>query len=137
MGQSEPDEKLDKVIDTLAANECCSILFTVCEVLTWNQLPDYLHKKLRWSYGLPIITGSMHFFFFLFQSGTTSAPKAVMLSHDNMIFSAKVATKYVTMRFGCDRIMSYLPLSHAAAQVSNTWVIFSKFLFCYWGSLRP
>lgn len=58
----------------------------------------------------------------LLQSGTTSAPKAVMLSHDNMIFSAKVATKYITMQFGCDRIMSYLPLSHAAAQVRDQFL---------------
>lgn len=29
MGENEPDQELDKVIDSLAANECCTILFTV------------------------------------------------------------------------------------------------------------
>lgn len=30
MGESESDQELDKVIDSLAVNECCTILFTVC-----------------------------------------------------------------------------------------------------------
>lgn len=54
---------------------------------------------------------------FSLQSGTTSLPKAVMLSHDNLIYNAKVSSKYLEMEPGVERILSYLPLSHAAAQV--------------------
>lgn len=54
-----------------------------------------------------------------FQSGTTSLPKAVMLSHDNLIYNAKMAAKYLEMEPGNERILSYLPLSHAAAQVTS------------------
>lgn len=41
-----------------------------------------------------------------------------MLSHDNLIYNSKVSAKYLEMEPGNERILSYLPLSHAAAQVS-------------------
>lgn len=83
IGSKESDEKLDEIIDSLAVNECCSLLYT---------------------------------------SGTTSLPKAVMLSHDNLIFNAKMAAKYLDMEPGNERILSYLPLSHAAAQAADLFM---------------
>lgn len=41
-----------------------------------------------------------------------------MLSHDNLVYNTKMASRYLEMIDGEDRICSYLPLSHAAAQVS-------------------
>lgn len=31
MGSKESDEKLNEIIDSLAVNECCSLLYTVSE----------------------------------------------------------------------------------------------------------
>eukprot|EP00515_Schizochytrium_aggregatum_P009106 CAMPEP_0202074770 /NCGR_PEP_ID=MMETSP0964-20121228/3815_1 /ASSEMBLY_ACC=CAM_ASM_000500 /TAXON_ID=4773 /ORGANISM="Schizochytrium aggregatum, Strain ATCC28209" /LENGTH=815 /DNA_ID=CAMNT_0048641939 /DNA_START=61 /DNA_END=2508 /DNA_ORIENTATION=+ len=53
---------------------------------------------------------------FVFTSGTTGRPKAVMLSHDNLKFTAHVTMDPIK-DFGIggqERILSYLPLSHVA-----------------------
>lgn len=83
IGSKESDEKLNEVVNTLAVNECCSLLYT---------------------------------------SGTTSLPKAVMLSHDNLIYNSTMAAKYLEMQPGNERILSYLPLSHAAAQAADLFM---------------
>ncbi|XP_031573621.1 long-chain-fatty-acid--CoA ligase ACSBG2-like [Actinia tenebrosa] len=55
----------------------------------------------------------------IYTSGTTGNPKGVMLSHDNMTWTAKMACKHVNAgQKGEEHIVSYLPLSHIAAQVS-------------------
>jgi len=55
----------------------------------------------------------------IYTSGTTGKPKAVMISHDNLIFQGCSVLKEIGL-FGVDpneeeRIISYLPLSHIAA----------------------
>ncbi len=52
----------------------------------------------------------------IYTSGTTGPPKAVMLSHDNLAWTAQQAADMVHMSPG-DRVLSYLPLSHIAEQV--------------------
>ena len=52
----------------------------------------------------------------IYTSGTTGAPKAVMLSHDNLVWTAEVVASTVGVRAG-DVILSYLPLSHVAEQL--------------------
>jgi long-chain-fatty-acid--CoA ligase ACSBG len=48
----------------------------------------------------------------IYTSGTTGPPKAVMISHDNITWTAKVMKdNYVDLGHN-DRICSYLPLSH-------------------------
>lgn len=53
----------------------------------------------------------------VYTSGTTGPPKGVMISHDNYTWTSS----YFLNKFGCDfgneRIVSYLPLSHVAAQI--------------------
>lgn len=52
----------------------------------------------------------------IYTSGTTGDPKAVMLSHDNVTWTADISTSH--MRFGPDDVsLSYLPLSHIAEQM--------------------
>lgn len=51
----------------------------------------------------------------IYTSGTTGAPKAVMISHDNLTWTSKAITDLHAFRF--DRVVSYLPLSHIAAQI--------------------
>ncbi len=52
----------------------------------------------------------------IYTSGTTGPPKAVMLSHGNLAWTADAGCKLVDMR-SSDAIFSYLPLSHIAEQM--------------------
>jgi long-chain acyl-CoA synthetase len=53
---------------------------------------------------------------FIYTSGTTGPPKAVMLSHDNLAWTADVAIQIVGQT-ATDKSLSYLPLSHIAEQM--------------------
>ncbi len=52
----------------------------------------------------------------IYTSGTTGPPKAVMLSHDNLAWTASTVVDLVSAT-SADRLLSYLPLSHIAEQV--------------------
>ena len=52
----------------------------------------------------------------IYTSGTTGPPKAVMISHDNITWTSRRVLDWVTFAPG-DAIVSYLPLSHIAAQM--------------------
>jgi long-chain-fatty-acid--CoA ligase ACSBG len=56
----------------------------------------------------------------IYTSGTTGFPKAVMLSHDNLIWTSKVLKDEINLNEE-DRIVSYLPLSHVAAQAVDIY----------------
>ncbi|XP_064424952.1 long-chain-fatty-acid--CoA ligase ACSBG2-like [Latimeria chalumnae] len=56
----------------------------------------------------------------IYTSGTTGNPKGVMLSHDNLTWVAYAAGKMVKIGAG-ESIVSYLPLSHIAAQMLDVW----------------
>ncbi|HVW34809.1 MAG TPA: long-chain fatty acid--CoA ligase, partial [Acidimicrobiia bacterium] len=53
---------------------------------------------------------------FIYTSGTTGRPKAVMLTHDNMTWTAAQACD-LAGGSQTDRLVSYLPLSHVAEQM--------------------
>lgn len=50
----------------------------------------------------------------IYTSGTTGPPKAVMISHDNLVFISVHFGRICRVKSG-DRIISFLPLSHIAA----------------------
>ena len=52
----------------------------------------------------------------IYTSGTTGPPKAVMLSNDNVSWTARAAGGHLQVT-DSDRMVSYLPLSHIAAQM--------------------
>ncbi|XP_068167079.1 long-chain-fatty-acid--CoA ligase ACSBG2-like [Antennarius striatus] len=83
LGEDVPEEQLDAVIDSLRANECCTLIYT---------------------------------------SGTTGNPKGVMLSHDNLTWTARVAISVVNLIKSEEVVVSYLPLSHVAAQMFDMWM---------------
>ncbi|CAK9293852.1 unnamed protein product [Gordionus sp. m RMFG-2023] len=77
------DDDLDKIINTLRANMCCTLLYT---------------------------------------TGTTGNPKGVMISHDNITWTARQVAK-MTKYKACEEIMlSYLPLGHVAAQMVDIYL---------------
>ncbi len=55
----------------------------------------------------------------IYTSGTTGPPKAVMLSHDNIAWTCRVFADYYVVEGSLPgrRVVSYLPLSHVAAQM--------------------
>ncbi|XP_031204047.1 long-chain-fatty-acid--CoA ligase ACSBG2 isoform X2 [Mastomys coucha] len=61
----------------------------------------------------------------IYTSGTTGTPKGVMLSHDNITWMAGAMAREIEIsRISGkqDVIVSYLPLSHIAAQITDIWV---------------
>ena len=52
----------------------------------------------------------------VYTSGTTGPPKGVLLSHDNCTWTSKTMIEASNMLTDDERIVSYLPLSHVAAQ---------------------
>ncbi|KAJ1212738.1 hypothetical protein NDU88_000386 [Pleurodeles waltl] len=57
----------------------------------------------------------------IYTSGTTGQPKGVMLSHDNITWTTKIFGDYTGKKEN-ENILSYLPLSHVAAQVFDIWL---------------
>lgn len=58
----------------------------------------------------------------IYTSGTTGNPKGVMLSHDNITWTAHVGCTILKAKGGEEILVSYLPLSHVAAQMIDIWV---------------
>ena len=56
----------------------------------------------------------------IYTSGTTGPPKAVMLSHDNLAFTARRAIQMFDLGAN-NRELSYLPLSHIAEQTFTVY----------------
>eukprot|EP00762_Andalucia_godoyi_P006302 ANDGO_05864.mRNA.1 Very long-chain-fatty-acid--CoA ligase bubblegum len=52
----------------------------------------------------------------IYTSGTTGTAKGVMISHDNVTFTARALVETIGLKPE-DRVVSYLPLSHIAAQI--------------------
>ncbi|XP_056889522.1 long-chain-fatty-acid--CoA ligase ACSBG2-like isoform X6 [Takifugu flavidus] len=83
LGEEVSEEQLNAVIDSLQANECCSLIYT---------------------------------------SGTTGNPKGVMLSHDNLTWTASATQDKLKFKEAGEVLISYLPLSHMAAQMFELWI---------------
>ncbi|XP_062308698.1 long-chain-fatty-acid--CoA ligase ACSBG2 isoform X2 [Osmerus eperlanus] len=61
----------------------------------------------------------------IYTSGTTGQPKGVMLSHDNLTWTALATGRHVRLAEATQSqevVVSYLPLSHIAAQMVDIWV---------------
>lgn len=58
----------------------------------------------------------------IYTSGTTGDSKGVMLSHDNLIWTATVCGRQAKLVPCDDVLVSYLPLSHVAAQILDMFI---------------
>ncbi|KAL7039826.1 hypothetical protein ACKWTF_000130 [Chironomus riparius] len=59
----------------------------------------------------------------VYTSGTTGQPKGAMLTHDNFTWDAYSFTVYVDgLQMGKEVLVSYLPLSHVAAQIIDIFI---------------
>ncbi|XP_052048948.1 long-chain-fatty-acid--CoA ligase ACSBG2 [Apodemus sylvaticus] len=61
----------------------------------------------------------------IYTSGTTGTPKGVLLSHDNITWTAGAMAREIEIMHVSgkqDTIVSYLPLSHIAAQLTDIWI---------------
>jgi len=58
----------------------------------------------------------------IYTSGTTGNPKGAMLSHDNITWTAKMVLTQADIKFGEEVMVSYLPLSHVAAQLLDLYI---------------
>ena len=56
----------------------------------------------------------------IYTSGTTGTPKGVMMSHDNLTWTARLAFELLEQKEG-GTVLSYLPLSHIAAQMLDVY----------------
>ncbi|KAL5282060.1 ACSBG1.2 family protein [Megaselia abdita] len=60
----------------------------------------------------------------VYTSGTVGMPKGVMLCHDNIVFDCRTIIKSLTnVKMGNEVIVSYLPLSHVAAQTVDIYIM--------------
>lgn len=88
------------------------------EVLTWNQVMEIGKKELRDELDKRLADLYINECCVLvYTSGTTGNPKGVMLSHDNIYWTALTAADYIQMREGMEVMVSYLPLSHIAGSL--------------------
>ncbi|KAF6716147.1 Long-chain-fatty-acid--CoA ligase ACSBG2 [Oryzias melastigma] len=61
----------------------------------------------------------------IYTSGTTGNPKGVMLSQDNVTWTARTSSSLISKNYGQEILISYLPLSHVAAQMIDIWISMS------------
>ncbi len=59
----------------------------------------------------------------IYTSGTTGPPKAVMISHDNITWTAQNIIDHYMKLDQNERVVSYLPLSHIAAQLIDIYAM--------------
>ena len=60
----------------------------------------------------------------VYTSGTTGVPKGVMLSHDNLTYTARVLAELYEL--DGERYLSYLPLSHVAANITDIFLMITS-----------
>lgn len=107
IGREQSDENLLSTLKTIGVNECCMLVYTVSLMRTHTVRLSFRnppHSSLNLQLSL--------------QSGTVGNPKAVMLNHNNILSNIKILCQTVEVVDKEEILVSYLPLSHIAAQVS-------------------
>ena len=58
--------------------------------------------------------------------GTTGNPKGTMISHDNLVYTAKQNTDFFTWKVGVESVLSYLPQNHMAGMMMDQMMVMTK-----------
>jgi long-chain-fatty-acid--CoA ligase ACSBG len=106
----------EEAIDKSIAELCC------CPVYSWEDfmaLGSEVTNEDVDSRMMGIKPG--HCSTLIYTSGTTGPPKAVMISHDNITWTISNMMNHIDLNH-TDRVASYLPLSHIAAQAIDIHV---------------
>ncbi|KAM0732663.1 Long-chain-fatty-acid--CoA ligase ACSBG2 [Formica fusca] len=90
------------------------------DVLSWNDLLE-IGKRVSDSKLLSVLKtiGANECCTLVYTSGTIGKPKAVMLSHDNLLHGARSVFTTMELKTKAETVVSYLPLSHIAAQICD------------------
>ncbi|XP_050448457.1 very long-chain-fatty-acid--CoA ligase bubblegum [Cataglyphis hispanica] len=90
------------------------------DVLSWKDLLE-IGKKVSDSKLLSVLKtiGANECCTLVYTSGTIGKPKAVMLSHDNLLYDARLLFIKLQIQEKSETLVSYLPLSHIAAQICD------------------
>jgi long-chain acyl-CoA synthetase len=64
--------------------------------------------------------------FLIYTSGTTGNPKGAVLSHDNLVFTSDIVSRYWQLPYGKGDLFSFLPLCHIAERLQSTGVGISQ-----------
>jgi len=67
----------------------------------------------------------------IYTSGTTGNPKGVILSQDNITWCVRAAIEHYGWGQDCETGVSYLPLSHIAAQIIDIYIAIQGGASCY------
>ena len=96
-------------------------------VLTWKKLiqmgKEQADEELERRLKSMAINECCHL---VYTSGTTGPPKGVMLSHDNLTFTAQRLCDIFHMKDKEERLVTYLPLSHVAANICDIFVMMTS-----------
>eukprot|EP00941_MAST-03F_sp_MAST-3F-sp1_P005416 g5416.t1 len=94
------------------------------EVLKWDELTALGREQSDRTVENRIASQSPgHVCALIYTSGTTGDPKAVMITHDNIVFEVRNAMNLMppTKENEQERILSYLPLSHVAGMLVDVF----------------
>ncbi|KAG7201121.1 hypothetical protein KM043_003917 [Ampulex compressa] len=92
------------------------------DVLSWQELLEIGEKESEDQLELILKTiGTNQCCTLVYTSGTVGPPKAVMLSHDNLLHDARTLAHAHSFSLCKEVVVSYLPLSHVAAQLIDLY----------------
>jgi len=93
-------------------------------VLSWSQLLEIGKKENRTELDRRLLNLAPNLCCHLvYTSGTTGPPKGVMLTHDNLVYTARTLVDHYGLQWEQERLVSYLPLSHVAANIMDIFMV--------------
>ncbi len=103
-----------------AGHECVKIINALVVVKEWSYLRVLQIYESSWSQGFNLLTKATDLASFTKKSKISNFA-GVMLSHDNIYWTAMCAAEHIKLREYVEVMVSYLPLSHVAANMVDIW----------------
>eukprot|EP00049_Salpingoeca_infusionum_P018421 m.357169 g.357169 ORF g.357169 m.357169 type:complete len:862 (+) comp17737_c0_seq1:530-3115(+) len=72
-----------------------------------------------------------------FTPGTSEDPKGVLLSHDNITWTARAASHMMGAELSSDKVVSFLPLANMTVQMMDLWMPLMSASTVHFGSPDP